>query len=111
MGMSTDAILFYGYVWEEEQYDEEPIIPEEALDLYGSDEPVLAGFHCSSDYGMPYVYVQASHTRASRGYPKTVKSLREREDWDAQLTAFVERFDISLTEAQGPDWYLVSYLG
>lgn len=104
MGQSTDAILFYGYVWDNDEAE----MPEAAKNLYGKDEPVLLSSHCSGDYPMPYVYMQSTEIRAWRGSPKPVVSLDVQSDWNSKLTTFIERFEIDTSDAKGPGWFLVS---
>jgi hypothetical protein len=110
MGVSTDAILFYGYHLGEEETE----VPEQAAEVYGPDEPVLVGHHCSAAYTMHYLYVQASQTRASRGYPKEITDLGYQTGWDLRLTEFAKRFGLPLPSQDGaskPGWWLVSWWG
>lgn len=112
MGQSTDAILFYGYVWEEDIE-----LPDSASMVYGKEHSVLAGRHCSDEYSMPFIYVQATRKIAWRGHVTPI----EPEDLDPlslgvaehnnQLLAFVKEHDIDLSEAKGPGWFLVSWWG
>ena len=75
---------------------------------YGNIE---VGSHCSCDYPMPYVYIEASKLIAWRGGPVEVTTDHfdaDRDRWDADLARFVEDLDIDVSDAQGPGWFLVS---
>lgn len=120
MGQSTDAILFYGYCWEDEfEYDDDEFPKEgpskwdEALRTYGSNEPVQATFHCSDSCSVPYIYVEDSRITAWRGGPKKVRSdhLSINPMWNELLTQFCDRFGITPPEGQQPQWWLVSWWG
>lgn len=173
MGVSTDAILFYGYCWHEEgasiygergesdaddDDDGDRYWPERVLanrgvknpyddfpkeieairnydekrrkgdEWFAANRPSLdawykakrdveiefgcsIGQHCSGDYPMPYVFVNASITRAARGYPKEITSLSVGDDWNEKLAKFVAELGIVPPEGQEPKWWLVSYWG
>jgi hypothetical protein len=135
MGVSTDAILFYGLCWDDEvELGEASDFETNHFDIDASDNweevyrlrthrtldykdpnyewsdkwPVAISHHCSGDYPMPYVAVQASEVRAWRGSPKEVTSLRVPQIWDQQLREFCSIMKI---EWQQPKWWLVSYWG
>jgi len=108
MGQSTDAILAYGYVWDEE-VDEDEFAPEEANNLWGDEHPVQIGYHCSCDYSMPYVYVTKSRRLASRGYPIAIdaREIGTPDSWVSLLADFCQKHNIDVGEKQ-PGWFLCS---
>ncbi len=116
MGTSTDAILFFGYVWD----DDEVEIPEEVAETYcyGNVEkyPVQVGHHCSGDYPMPYIFIAKTQIEAYRGSPKQVpmltlanKTVAEEKRWVKMLSDFCDEHDIEHPDNAG--WHLVSYWG
>jgi len=111
MGQSTDAILFYGYCWEDEL--DEDMFPEELQNIYGKEHAVLVGAHCHHEYPMPYVYIQESQTRAWRGSPQAIDPTDMVDvvaAWDGLLQDFVTAHGIDVGD-QVPRWWLVSYWG
>lgn len=183
MGQSTDAILFYGYCWDDElparalfdpswdedeededhdttwaefvalkrgvtnpwasfppelnnwrehglTYEEKEIrvkqwIDEHDAELDARRDAIKAieaefgcdiGWHCSSDYGMPYIFVKESEITASRGNPQKLVSIDELFNdetaglWDEKLSAFVAELGCaSRLPQRHPGWWLVSY--
>ncbi len=123
MGTSTDAILFYGYCWDEEARSpweigkDEPSDDDEywedryaqASGLNGPAEPSLCtvGHHCSGDAPMPYVAIRSSEIRSWRGHMNDVKSLAVDPKWDATLAEFCRVLDIDVSDMK-PAWWLVS---
>ncbi len=113
MGTSTDAILFYGYVWDDEATERQLDILESAqnMDLEGRKEgrkpPCLIGTHCSGECPMLFVAAVASHTKAWRGHPREISSLFVDPRWNAQLSAFCRDLGISLVGKKAT-WWLVS---
>lgn len=112
MTQSTDAILFYGY-----HFPEDVELPDEVHELWGNDEPVLVGSHCSGDYPMYYVYIQESRTLASRGYPKEIKTIIAEDHWPDLLITFAMKHGVDLPgtnlgeyegEVSELGWWLVS---
>lgn len=100
MGVSTDAILFYGYCWDEE--------PDFDLDYwYDFEGPVQRSTHCSAEHPIPYVTVAESRITASRGSPEEVKSLAVKPEWKEQLDAFLKELSIKPPQPE-PRWWLVS---
>lgn len=106
MSQSTDAILFYGYCWDDEYDYEGDEFPDE---VHEASEPVQADFHCSDGCPIPYIFITASRTVASRGYPEKVyvNELHAEHDWDIQLDQFCARFDLTPPDNQQPQWWLV----
>jgi hypothetical protein len=149
MGVSTDAILFYGYCWDEprdmpESWEDTVAVRrgaknpwdsyqwaggeamsrwcrenKEALDdWYRAKEAVEKEFgcdihyHCSGDFSIPYVSVEASRVVALRGYPQQIKMPPEQDTplWDRQLEKFLSELEIEKPQ-EAPAWWLVSYWG
>lgn len=171
MGQSTDAILFYGYCWDDEaelwdrgRYDEWPVVVAKrrgitspwdfyrdsgveaehralpyasqdaayeswsaevgfeamltewkaALNAIKAEHPnVSVGSHCSCDCPMPYISITDTEQTAWSGSPVTfdprMMTLKEdNTNWRGYLAMFVEALDIDVSDAQGPDWFLVS---
>jgi hypothetical protein len=138
MGVSTDAILFWGITFEEgadylddiddraeeaEEEDEAREVPrpEDRGDIRSPEweewrgrfwawkkEQPTVGRHCSGDYPMYYVTVGGSERRASRGSAVEVTSLEVEPGWGPKLKAYCERLGLPWSE---PKWWLVSYWG
>ena len=138
MGISSDAMLFYGFsaedegVWDdledmewEELYAEKKGIkpPEVAYsDATRAEwsaywdktrearaaEPCEMACHCSDGCAIPYVYIKSTHVTASRGYPQEVKTLEINPAWRGQLKAFCDLMGIPWQE---PKWYIASWMG
>lgn len=127
MGTSTDAILFYGYAWndemsplwegDEDEYDWEeryarlhgrdPSVYKEILELLKT-EPCKIGRHCSSDCRMPFVAIKSTEIRAWRGSPVKVDLPQVDPMWNEQLLTFCQFMGIDVSKMQ-PGWYLVSW--
>jgi hypothetical protein len=104
MGVSTDAILFYGWLIPE---DEQPWEDEPPWD---SKSPCGVGYHCSNDYPMYYIHHQDLHIVARRGYPESLGGLPEITDEQVdQLYAFAKKLD--WTPDTPLSWHLVSMWG
>lgn len=137
MGMSTDALLWYGYCWD----DEVDLMPEDKdgdrrdwgevyLERMGlnhdGDSPderylkrsaaleaagVLIDSHCSSEYPIPLVAIASTKVRAWRGHPKSITSLEVRPEWEGMLAEFCRVMGITPPEGQKPQWWLASDMG
>ncbi len=135
MGTSTDAILFYGYCWDEESdkpwligLDGEDDYPDEDwIDRYirvkglAVDDRVdwskmhelalgsgcQVSTHCSHDCPMPFVAVTASVTKSHRGHMREVKSIAVDPAWRRMLTEFCGTLGIK-TDKLRAAWWLVS---
>lgn len=103
MGVSTNAILFYGYCWDDqiEEFDWDEW--EDKLEGLAVD----VNTHCSGDYPIPYLAIGESRKVARRGYPEEVKSLEVGLMWDATLTKAAEKLGIKMPQPE-PRWWLVS---
>jgi hypothetical protein len=146
MGVSTDAILFWGIVYAED--DEIPENIDDILsDIESVDEQIECprpeeyyswsrmkndpeyaqlwddwrrrhdlweqcrcdiGWHYSSDYPMYYICVNASRTRARRGYPQEITTITVEVDWESKLKDYCVRLNLPWHD---PKWWLVSYWG
>lgn len=117
MGLSTDAILFYGFSLEEdEQYEYEGEFDERDHDCYLGrlcdemwNKPIhgcVLGTHCSCEYPIYYVAIQGTQTVAWRGYPKELgQSLVAEVGWKAKIKKFCKETGIKYRK---PQWILVS---
>ena len=121
MGVSTDAILFYGFTF----YDQDAGAPEGFEHLEAADKDarmfhnwstdskhVEIGTHCSNGSPMHFVCVKEPGWVARRGYavevdPEAVSAMT-RPLWDMQIKMFCEEHNIPF---QQPKWFLASYWG
>lgn len=138
MGVSTNAILFYGIDigeevpdWDEDALDEwevtyasrlgikEPEVPyndnEEVHKKYWDNKSKLAkasgckvGQYCCSEYPMRYVALKETETTVYRGEAVEIKSLTVPVDANDKLRRFCKVMGI---EYQDPKWFLTSYWG
>lgn len=137
MGLSTDALLWWGYCWD----DEAELIPEDE-DGYRDWEATYAAksglrqqdaedssawyarksaavkavgveidSHCSSEYPIPLVAIAESKKRAWRGQPIAVESLAVDPSWTSRLDEFCRTMGITPPEGQKPQWWLASDMG
>ena len=155
MGVSTNAILFYGYTWN----DECDLLGEDCGDMEWQDvvakkrgvpDPWSAFYeqrtietskwvaehraeldalcavkksikeefgcdiwsHCSNDFSIPYVSINAARKVAYRGFPQEIfaTDLTVNPSWGAQLDRFMAELGIEKPHDK-PGWFLVSYWG
>lgn len=122
MGQSTDAIVFYGYHFDEDHEDVDHLMALYENQPWDSNALVRIDTHCSGDYPMYYVYVDASRVWASRGYPKLLDVQKIASSWQSSWDLELQEFAIehgltapgtaseySSTSEVG--WWLVSYWG
>jgi len=115
MGVSTNAIIFYGIDLGE--YDEEAIYDDKKGEYIDS-EFVGVDMHCSCSYPMHYIYIKGSRIIASRGYPVVLdekplmpavgfKVYAEIEwgEWNVLIEAFCKEHNLPYKE---PQWLLCS---
>ena len=129
MGVSTDAILFYGIDFDESIMENQT---DEADDVFSENpEGWLAKYlgcdaedwktrslfleatavelvkHCSVDFPMYALAIRGSVTRAYRGYPKQVAvESRDTGPWDELLAVACDK--LGLLPKARPAWLLVS---
>lgn len=121
MGVSTDAILFYGFTF----YDQDSGAPEGFEHLEGAAEDawtfhnwstdskyVEIDTHCSNGSPMYFVSVKKPGWVAWRGRaveidPAVMGDAAQRL-WDLQIKEFCEEHNIPY---QQPKWFLASYWG
>lgn len=115
MSTSTDAILFYGYCWDDQvdfwPDDEETDWEERYANLAGPDKPFCTiGRHCSGDYPMPYVAVGKTVMRAWRGEPRSIDTDLHSIplSWRDELDKFCALMGIDVSDKH-PGWFLVSW--
>jgi len=98
MGISSDGILFYGWILDEESADAEKIAAawDEANEYDGEgnlsplarlfwDYPTKGNIevvnHCSYDYPMYGIAAKGSVNTNSRGYPERISTLEVPDEW------------------------------
>lgn len=114
MSVSTDAVIFYGYVWEDESEDSDALA--RLLDIDDKSMGVMVDTHCHRDNPMLYICASDSHRVAWRGRPvhlngefvRMLGDVATQDRWRGDLKQFCDQYDVDLSEATGPDWYLVS---
>jgi len=113
MSISTDAILFYGFIWDAEL--EIPGINDEESEhaFYGlSNDEIEVGFHTHIECPGYFIALKKTYKCAYRGKIINLDDVEwdgfDRENWRGILHDFVEKNRIDLSEAQGPSWFLVS---
>jgi hypothetical protein len=108
MGVSTDAIVFYGYCWDDQScgYDEED---DRGQVITGG---VEWGHHCSDASPMRYLAIEDSKVTAWRGYPKPLQGTSIPLRWEDWLEAELERTGVEPPEGENqPGWWIVSWYG
>lgn len=104
MGVSNDAIVFYGYVWREEGGHKKG-------DL-GKADGVKWGWHCSDAAPMRYLAIEESEVTAWRGYPKSLPSTATPLRWEDDLNEELERHGVEPPQGENqPGWWIASYTG
>lgn len=138
MGVSTDAILAYGFDLGDDndigiEIDEERGTIDTLNDillekngLYERWAPKLEGYwerrdkalatlgveivlHCSYDYPMVFIAAKGSVTNASRGYPQIITSFGIDPEWDSKLYKALS--DLGIIVDSPPAWQLFSMWG
>jgi len=111
MGVSTDAILCFGFEIEEDsdEHDRCHLLMDEKYEVLSKAESKYGGslvHHCSD--GCTLYIVGIRETKAWRGYPKEVTSLDVTDDERAKLADFAKAIGI---EPKAPKWLLCSWWG
>lgn len=95
MGVSTNAILGFGYCWEEEMGKESSMrLFDEHWKEVGEIETrfnVRISTHCSGECPMLYIADAASFALVRRGYPEKVDVLALREAYMARVENGMQR--------------------
>lgn len=121
MGVTTNAILFYGFIqteegegkWEE-AYDK--VMDDKVMDdfdlFFHHEEKTgfVFGTHQSGDYPLYYLGIASTHTVARRGYPQPISTIEVNPDWERQLREYAASIKIDVSNLQA-GWYLASYWG
>jgi len=108
MGVSTNAIISYGYASTEDSdncYD--------LVDKYENDGDVEVGIHCHDECSMLYVGLRGTVTTASRGYPEknldfNVRYTKKQLD---KLKKVAAEIGIEGDDLKEPSWFICSYWG
>lgn len=129
MGTSTDAILFYGFsfedddapewieegeeTWEEKYAIAHGVNPEnhkKAWDI-ANQSPCELNYHCYIDYPMYLIAIKKTKITANRGGPEEIseKHFKTEKSWDKEIRDFCKILGVTPPEKFG--WYLVSYWG
>jgi hypothetical protein len=130
MGVSTDGLVFFGFLIADGSETHERIEREKRAGPDGEPNPgtlgwlvwmgdedgaVEIGTHCSGEYPMYFVAVKATVIRAWRGRPMDLsgrlirtQGIYEEGEWCKLIRDFCARWDIPHEE---PRWYLASYWG
>jgi hypothetical protein len=104
MGVSSDAIVFYGYVWDVEDVQRKGNLKE--------GDSVTWGWHCSDAAPMRYLAIEESEVTAWRGYPVPLPSTATPLQWEDVLNEELERHGVEPPEGENqPGWWIVSWMG
>ena len=111
MGMSARAYFFYGYAWKDENQVESDKYHELDWKLQKELVVQLQDYgHC--DYRIPFIYVKGTKITADwEAVPVKVDLPAGSHLWDVQLQDFAASFDLDLTEADGPGWFMAPFYG
>jgi len=103
VGVSTDGILFFGIVFDDETETETEFL---FLESKGS---IKIDTHCSGEYPMYFLTIKGYHHTAYRGCPQEIQSFDRPSDGDIEeLRHYCTVNNLPYTE---PKWWLVSYWG
>jgi hypothetical protein len=118
MGVSTDAILCYGFRLTDVDGEEEDYEPEWLEELFGDIDPIsdlekATGLtivsHCSSESTMMILAVKESVHEANRGDPIELgQAIASKNEWCEKIRLFCKVHEIPFTE---PQFILCSYCG
>ena len=128
MGVSTDAILFFGLPFDSDK-DETPFegfeeFVEEALNIKRADYESYAvysaalqeacgncewDYHCHCDYPQLYIYHKNSRSVAWRGDPRSFSAALPiaKPEWTTDIKNFLSRLKIDIDDTR-IGWYLAS---
>ena len=124
MGVSTNALIYYGFDFFNAEDDEptehmEKFLGEgefndedgEYYDLTKDNPDIEIDYHCSNDYRIWFIAFKPSVTTVYRGYPKEIDASQFYQDLtsaDEKIKEFCEKHQIPWHQ---PKWYLASYWG
>ncbi len=124
MSVSTDGILFYGFIEMDESNWLEYEDQSKHLEQYGEykhdtifrekfqSSNILLGRHCSDSYPLHYLAIKSTNIEASRGHPRTLdlSAMIIQPEWEQQLRDCAKEMGFKLG-TQEPSWWLASYWG
>lgn len=122
MSVSTDGILFFGYIDSGNYDDEDPLFEALNAESFDEWEPETAKFlkdigveigqHCSDQYPLKFVCVTDSYQRAWRGYPQQIvmfDATEKKIEWTERLKKLCDK--LGVTPKKEPDFWLCSWWG
>lgn len=108
MGVSTDAVMFYGYAWKDEDEGHFPSYEEEDDSIEG----VSWGRHCCIEAPMAFLSISKSQVTAWRGSPRAITDMSTPIGWRDQLDRELERLGIDPPSGENqPGWWIASWRG
>ena len=114
MGISTDAVIGFGYAVDLDDSNLE--VPEDwrnkFYDLEGEENysNFQFGRFCSDDYPMPFICLKRSYEIAYRGYVTKFESKEFSQEEIQSIKNFADELGLR-EENEEPYWFLVSYMG
>lgn len=111
MGVSTDAIAFYGYHFDDDSKNSRKLekIANEQSYADSQAQEIKIGMHCCDEATM--WYLAGWELIASRGEPKRLKipSKKERREMDIKIQAFLDQHQMTIKRK--PKLWLASWWG
>ena len=112
MGQSTDAIIAFGYdVGNTDEWPDGFYLPDDES-LYDLQEtkPVQLVRHCSCDYPMWFIAVNASVAYASRGSPQKLKAhdIEYNTTWTEMVILYAKEHNLPDPDLTKVGWHIMS---
>lgn len=111
MSTNLTANLVYGYYWEDQKEELNP--PDSAWAHRENSCAFAITSNYRQNYSYPYVHHKELEIECYEGFPVEVLPehfTKVTEQHKADLDYFCARYNIDLTEAKGPCWFLVGGL-
>lgn len=109
MGVSTDAILFYGYAWTDEDAEYGWLFE---LPMSGGDSSVSIGMHCCDELALPYLAVDRSVVVVARGDSALIANpIPTWSNWPDEIALYLKEHGIEIKPGMELGWHLVSWWG
>lgn len=112
MGVSTDAVLVYGYNLDEN------VLSDETIERIEHDRTIDGKLkslgieivdHCSDEETLYILGVSSSEKRAWRGYPLSFEELDDFHHMDGDLREGLEILGVDPIDLSTPRWWLASW--